>query len=388
MRVNHFNVGWVLTPNEYQQKIADGLPPDWPEHIEPQYAPSGRIMPPEEIAAAAVYWLSDESRPISGSVVELEQYPIIGRNPTKKRATDAASWPRFPRLTWMHAVRHDGTMTIRQWIELGGHAATSMAWSSTPAFSNLQQPAAWAESRRIAADHGLDDPDALLLARLHASRSRVSPAADRPAEKAGSTCAPSSAASTAACSAASAGPKSRATTALRYAAESIEACLPHAAACGVTLILENHYKDNYWQYPEFAQKMDVFCDLVDASTRRTSASTTIPATRFLAGEDPLELLRRVKHRVVTMHASDRYLAEGTLEDLRREEDSVGYAKRLRHGVIGRGHERLRRDLQRAGRRRLRRLDQHRRRRRRHRRTARKRRDFYARKNSDSLVTRN
>jgi len=44
----------------------------------------------------------------------------------------------------------------------------------------------------------------------------------------------------------------------------------------------------------------------------------------------------VKHRVVTMHASDRYLAEGTLEDLRREENSVGYASRLRHGTIGRG----------------------------------------------------
>jgi sugar phosphate isomerase/epimerase len=37
-----------------------------------------------------------------------------------------------------------------------------------------------------------------------------------------------------------------------------------------------------------------------------------------------------------MHASDRYLAEGTIEDLRREEDSVGYAKRLRHGEIGKG----------------------------------------------------
>jgi NAD(P)-dependent dehydrogenase (short-subunit alcohol dehydrogenase family) len=84
IRVNHFNVGWVLTPNEYKQKIADGLPANWPEHIEPQFAPSGRIMPPEKIAAAAVYWLSDESRPISGSVVELEQYPFIGRNPTKK----------------------------------------------------------------------------------------------------------------------------------------------------------------------------------------------------------------------------------------------------------------------------------------------------------------
>jgi NAD(P)-dependent dehydrogenase (short-subunit alcohol dehydrogenase family) len=84
IRVNHFNFGWVLTPNEYKQKIADGLAPDWPKHIDPVYAPSGQIMPPEKIAAAAVYWLSDESRPISGSVVELEQYPMIGRNPTKK----------------------------------------------------------------------------------------------------------------------------------------------------------------------------------------------------------------------------------------------------------------------------------------------------------------
>ena len=84
IRVNHFNVGWVLTPNEYKQKLADGLPADWPENVEPQFAPSGRILTPEEIAAASVYWLSDESRPINGSVVELEQYPIIGRNPTKK----------------------------------------------------------------------------------------------------------------------------------------------------------------------------------------------------------------------------------------------------------------------------------------------------------------
>ena len=45
---------------------------------------------------------------------------------------------------------------------------------------------------------------------------------------------------------------------------------------------------------------------------------------------------RVKDRVGSMHAADRYRAEGTIEDLRKEEDSVGYAKRLRHGVIGKG----------------------------------------------------
>ncbi len=84
VRVNHNNVGWVLTPNEYPYKLKDGLPADRPDNIPAQYAPTGRIMKPEEIAAAAVYWLSDESRPISGSVVDIEQYPFVGRNPTKR----------------------------------------------------------------------------------------------------------------------------------------------------------------------------------------------------------------------------------------------------------------------------------------------------------------
>src|SRR5947209_6276508 len=123
---------------------------------------------------------------------------------------------------------------------------------------------------------------------------------------------------------------------IRYAAECIEACLPHAAAHGVTLVIENHYKDNFWQFPEFAQKMDVFCELVDRIHSPHFGVNYDPSNTILAGEDPLELLRRVKRRVVTMHASDRYLAEGTIQDLRREEDSVGYAKRLRHGEIGKG----------------------------------------------------
>lgn len=43
-----------------------------------------------------------------------------------------------------------------------------------------------------------------------------------------------------------------------YTVDCINACLDHAAAAGVTLVMENHYKDNYWTYPEFAQQMDVF----------------------------------------------------------------------------------------------------------------------------------
>lgn len=124
---------------------------------------------------------------------------------------------------------------------------------------------------------------------------------------------------------------------VKLAMDCIEACLPHAQERGITLILENHYKDDFWQYPEFAQKMDVFCKLVESINHPNFGVNYDPSNTYLAGEDPLELLRRVSHRVVTIHASDRYLTKGTIEDLRREESgSTGYAKYLRHGEIGKG----------------------------------------------------
>src|SRR4051812_11897835 len=83
VRVNHLNVGWVLTVREYAHQIEHGMATDWPQRVPEQFAPSGRLIMPEEIAAAAVYWLGDESRPISGAVVDLEQFSVIGRNPNK-----------------------------------------------------------------------------------------------------------------------------------------------------------------------------------------------------------------------------------------------------------------------------------------------------------------
>ncbi len=83
IRVNQVNPGWTLTPMEIKKKQEHGLPPDWYQHVPKEYAPSGSILPPETIAACVIYFLSDESRPVSGSVVDLEQYPVIGRNPPK-----------------------------------------------------------------------------------------------------------------------------------------------------------------------------------------------------------------------------------------------------------------------------------------------------------------
>ncbi|MFI5124508.1 MAG: SDR family NAD(P)-dependent oxidoreductase [Chitinophagales bacterium] len=87
VRVNQINPGWVLTETEIQRKREQGLPDDWYKEVPSVYAPAGRILWPEEIAAAAVYWLADESGPISGQVVDIEQHPFIGRNPPKDGAT-------------------------------------------------------------------------------------------------------------------------------------------------------------------------------------------------------------------------------------------------------------------------------------------------------------
>jgi NAD(P)-dependent dehydrogenase (short-subunit alcohol dehydrogenase family) len=87
VRVNQINPGWVLTETEIRRKKEHGLSEDWYKDLPDVYAPAQRILWPREIAAAAVYWLSDESGPISGQVVDLEQHPFIGRNPPKDSTT-------------------------------------------------------------------------------------------------------------------------------------------------------------------------------------------------------------------------------------------------------------------------------------------------------------
>lgn len=83
VRINHFNVGWVLTEREYAMQVSEGQAKDWHLRLPPVFAPSGALMRPEDIAAAAVYWLGDESRPVNGAVVDVEQFCIHGRNPVK-----------------------------------------------------------------------------------------------------------------------------------------------------------------------------------------------------------------------------------------------------------------------------------------------------------------
>lgn len=125
---------------------------------------------------------------------------------------------------------------------------------------------------------------------------------------------------------------------VRWVVEAIQEVIPIARERGVILGMENHYKDSQWTRPEFALKQDVFLEIVEAIDERQHFGIQYdPSNAIVAGDDPIALLRRIRHRVVSMHASDRYLREGvTPEQIQKGDPVIGYAQYLRHGVIGKG----------------------------------------------------
>ena len=75
IRVNQINPGWTLTPNERRAKRAEGKGEDWVEEAV-RTRPFGRLLFPRDIGLAALYFASDESECVTGSVLDLEQYPV------------------------------------------------------------------------------------------------------------------------------------------------------------------------------------------------------------------------------------------------------------------------------------------------------------------------
>jgi sugar phosphate isomerase/epimerase len=108
--------------------------------------------------------------------------------------------------------------------------------------------------------------------------------------------------------------------ATRWVVDSLWALVPDAEAEGVVMCLENHYKDSLWQQPEFAQSSRRYLAILEAVDTPWLKAQYDPSNAIVAEEDQYTLLERVSPRVATVHASDRYLEDGTLQ----------------HGVIGQG----------------------------------------------------
>lgn len=240
----------------------------------------------------------------------------------------------FPKA-FMQALCKDGTMKVSEWIQLASQLdIDGLEWYA--GFIEMNDEKNWPRFRNEAEAHGKVIPMMCCSPDFtHPDQSFREKEIEKQKRWIDMTCALSG--SYCRVLSGQRRPELSIEHGVQLAAECIEACLPYAQEKNITLILENHYKDDFWEYPEFAQKMEVFCMLVDKIHHPNFGVNYDPSNAFLAGEDPLELLKRISNRVVTMHASDRYLIEGTIEDLRCEEGgAAGYAKRLKHGEIGKG----------------------------------------------------
>ncbi|MBS4208237.1 sugar phosphate isomerase/epimerase family protein [Bacillus sp. FJAT-50079] len=123
---------------------------------------------------------------------------------------------------------------------------------------------------------------------------------------------------------------------IEWTVQAIRQLIPYAEEKQVYLVMENHYKDGPWIYPEFAQKSSVYLEIIDRISSPWFGCNYDPSNAIFAGEDPLDLLEKVKERIKSMHASDRFVKPGySLDDI-NEYSQTGYAEALAHGVIGKG----------------------------------------------------
>jgi sugar phosphate isomerase/epimerase len=116
--------------------------------------------------------------------------------------------------------------------------------------------------------------------------------------------------------------------------DGIRRSLEYADRRGVVLCMENHYKDGTWRYPEFAQPEDIFLEIIEQIDSPFFGVQYDPSNAIVGGYDPVRFLERVRRRVVTMHASDRYLAPGATVEMLRQDESP--ASLMIHGETGKG----------------------------------------------------
>jgi hypothetical protein len=271
------------------------------------------ILPVVLLVVFGLIWLRDRARG-GYQVVRLESQ---GERSMPKLAA-------FPKGFFDALVQR--RMTVFQWIEMAGRLELEGA-ELGPKFLDSFELVVSRAGPEGSLDAGAGASDVLLLSRLHPARSGgpEARAGERPRH------APrhrrSWAGSTAACLSGQNRPGLVEAEAMKWVIDCLWQLEPHAKAAGILMCMENHYKDNLWTYPEFAQSHRRYLAILDAVIRPGSRrSTTLERDR--RGRGRLRALDRVLPRVATMQASDRYLEGGTIQDLRRmaADPQHGYAK--------------------------------------------------------------
>ena len=211
----------------------------------------------------------------------------------------------FPKA-WMDDLTLTGKMSLRQWLDI----AQSLHVDGVELyfdFLDLKDPAAWPTIKRMCEDRNLampmlcvspdfTHPDPAFRQRQVDQQNRM---IDMTATLGGQYCRVLSGQRR---------PEVSRQQGLQYAADRIKACLPHARAGRSRSSSRTTTRTITGSTPSSPRRPTSSVDLVNAIDHPNFGVNYDPSNTILAGEDPLDLLDKVKHRVVTMHACDRYLA--------------------------------------------------------------------------------
>src|SRR5438045_3704318 len=140
---------------------------------------------------------------------------------------------------YMRALSRDGTMTLREWIELAVPLRLD-GLEYYSGFLELAEPANWKNARREVESRGLVIP-MLCCSPDFTHPDREFRRREVEKEKMWIRMAASLGAGFCRVLSGQYRPELTREQGLAFVVESIEACLPDAEACGVTLIIENHY---------------------------------------------------------------------------------------------------------------------------------------------------
>lgn len=92
---------------------------------------------------------------------------------------------------------------------------------------------------------------------------------------------------------------------VRLAVDGIGRALEYAEGRGVFLAYEDHYKDYFWERPDFSRRAEIFLRILDG-LRDTPIRVNFDCSNpVVQNEDPIPLLRQVRDSVVHVHCSDR-----------------------------------------------------------------------------------
>jgi sugar phosphate isomerase/epimerase len=91
-----------------------------------------------------------------------------------------------------------------------------------------------------------------------------------------------------------------------WAAEYFLRLAEYAEPRAIRLGMENHYRDRRWSNEDFAFHGDVFLEVFERVKESWVGVNFDASNQVMVGEDPMDVLRVVKHKVWHMHASDRF----------------------------------------------------------------------------------